>query len=1032
LTGDGDILIFKNKRIVVLVAFIVAVVAGFWLVSRYPALGDKAAMSGTEAFEDPMTHQAHFHAPDKAPLHTRVLYTTLNWYEANWKGMAFGLILAGAFLTLLSYLPKQTSDRRFKNSLMGMLVGTPLGVCVNCVAPIAKGLYDAGSKMETALAVLFSSPTLNIVVLTMLFSIFPLHMALLKLGATFVLVLLIVPFISKKDLNRAKQAATATGEEVCEITLDAGSWGEAFKSAVRDYWKNFSYIFIRTFPLMLLAGFLGAVVMHLWKFNKFIGMEPTLGTLAVISFMGTFMPLPIAFDLMLTQALMMSRLADGLVMTLLFTLGTFSIYSALIVYRTFSLKVAIQLYLIVTVLGIGLGYSAQAYSNHKYLQWLEQYDTFIADESAETPDNPVPVSPPDTNGPMVMDPTLARVSKSFLKKGDIEVRFTSFHKRNRGGAPFIKKLGPDWGITYSNRLTPEIFFDPLFFGRGIASGDFDKDGWMDVAVATDNGFELYQNLNGKKFKRLDGIPREFSGKQGISVALVDMDNDGWLDIFLTAFDEENFLWLNPLGPKGTRPVLRIPNDKALVTTAPAFGDVNRDGFLDIVNGNYFLGVLTRKPLANAVDQLVINRNLKFTLRELEGVPGQTHTVLFSDFNDDGKADLMIGNDYQVADSFYFGKDKEAFQKIKKQDDIVPVTTENTMSMDTADFNNDLQLDLYLANIGMSKGIDVVSNIFGSVMQEAGRNFCDAKDTVLKQDECHDLVKLVTLLNPEKQDPSERCGSLADPQLIGPCMVTRLALTATRRNDPALCDKISPDHVMPKKLCERYFTPEAVYPETSDEIPLRSMSNILLQGRPDTHFQDVSKDAHVETAEWSWNARFADLDNDEWQDLYVVNGVLITQEFATNNFFHNLQGKTFKAAEKEFGLEDLDHGSAYTYIDIDSDGDLDIIANTQYGPFKVYRNNETRNSSVVFKLRDGKGNRFCVGCRVTIYYGPEGKRHQMREIKASGGYRSFDAPVAHFGLGSYDEIKKVEIRWSDGTKALIKHPFPANREYTLSR
>jgi uncharacterized membrane protein YraQ (UPF0718 family) len=1032
MTNSGGFLVFKNRRVVILVVFIIGVVAFFWLVSRYPALGDKAAMSGAESFEDPMTHQAHFHAPAKAPLHTRVLYTTFNWYETNWRGMAFGLILAGAFLTLLSYLPKQNSEKRFKNSLMGMLVGTPLGVCVNCVAPIAKGLYEAGSKMETALAVMFSSPTLNIVVLTMLFSIFPLHMALLKLGATFVLVLLIVPFISREDLNRAKRAATTAAEEVCELKLDVDSWGNAFKSAARDYWKNFSYIFIRTFPLMLLAGLLGALMVHLWSLEKLIGLEPNWKGYALTSFLGTFLPLPIAFDLMLTQALMMSRLADGLVMTLLFTLGTFSIYSALIVYRTFSFKVAVQLYLIVAVMGAGLGYSAQAYSDHKHIQWLVQYEALFADEPESTHNTPDPIAPQDADKPMAIDPTRARVSKFFLKNGDVEVRFTPFQKRNRGGSPFSKKLGPDWGITYSNRLTPGIFYDPLFFGRGIASGDFNQDGWVDIAVATDNGFELYQNVNGKKFKRLSGIPKEFFGKQGISVAFVDLDNDGWLDIFLTAFDEENFLWLNPLSPKGRRPVLKIPNNKALVTTAPAFGDVNRDGFLDIVNGNYFLGVLTQKPIDTSVDQLVINRDLKFTLSDLEGVPGQTHTVLFSDFNDDGSLDLMIGNDYQVADTYYFGKGKGVFQKIKKPDGIVPITTENTMSMDTADFNNDLQLDLYLANIGMSKGIDVVSNIFGSVMQEAGRNFCSTQGMVLKQAECRDLVKLVTLLNPQKQDLAERCSELKDRQTAGECMVTRLALFATRREDPALCDKIAPRHVMQKKLCVKYFIPEPVHPDTRDEIPLRSMSNILLQGTPGNRFQDVSRDAQVETAEWSWNARFADLDNDEWQDLYVVNGVLITQEFAANNFFHNQQGKTFQAAEKEFGLEDMDHSSAYTYIDIDNDGDLDIIANTQYGPFKVYRNNETRNSSVVFKLRDSRGNRFCIGCRVIIHYGREGKRHQVREIKASGGYRSFDAPLVHFGLGGNYDIEKLEVRWSDGTKTLIEHTFPANREYILRR
>ncbi len=1021
---------FKNKRVVILTAFIVVVVACFWLVSRYPALGEKAAMSGAETFEDPMTHQAHFHAPDKAPLYTRVFYTTLNWYEANWRGMAFGLILAGAFLTLLSYLPKQNTDRRFKNSFMGMLAGTPLGVCVNCVAPIAKGLYEAGSKMETALAVMFSSPTLNIVVLTMLFSIFPLHMALLKLGATFVLVLLIVPFISKKDLNRVQQAAAAKAEEVCEVKPEVSLWSDSFKSAVRDYWKNFSYIFVRTFPLMLLAGLLGALMVHLWSLEKLIGLEPNWKGYAVTSLMGTFLPLPIAFDLMFVQALMMSRLADGLVMTLLFTLGTFSIYSALIVYRTFSLKVAVQLYLIVAVMGAGLGYAAQAYSDHKHIQWLVQYEAFVAAEAESSQSSPGQATPLDADAPMVIDPTRTGVSKYFLKKDDVEVRFKLFRSRNRGGAPFSKTLGPEWGITYTNRLTPEIFYDPLFFGRGIASGDFNQDGWVDVAVATDNGFELYQNVNGRKFKRLGGIPKEFSGKQGISVALVDMDNDGWLDIFLTAFDEENFLWLNPLGDRGRQPVIQIPNGKALVTTAPAFGDVNRDGYLDIVNGNYFLGVLTRKPIDTAVDQLAINHDLKFTLSDLEGVPGQTHTVLFSDINDNGSLDLMIGNDYQVSDTYYLGKGKGAFQKIGKQDGIIPVTTENTMSMDTADFNNDLQLDLYLANIGMSKGIDVIFNIFGRDMEKAGREFCNTQGMVLKQGECRDLVKLVTLLNPQKQDPSERCSSLTDPKLIGPCMVTRLALFATRRENPALCNKIAPGHVMPRKLCERYFIPEAVYPDTRDEIPLRSLSNILLQGVPGNRFQDVSRDGQVETAEWSWNARFADLDNDEWQDLYVVNGVLITQEFATNNFFHNQQGKTFQAAEKEFGLEDLDHSSAYTYIDIDNDGDLDIIANTQYGPFKVYRNNETRNSSVVFKLRDGTGNRFCIGCRVIIHYGPEGKRHQVREIKASGGYRSFDAPLAHFGLGGNTSIQKVEVRWSDSTRTLIEHSFPANREYTL--
>ena len=104
----------------------ISVASSFWLVSRYPALDSKAALSGSEAFEDPLTHEAHFHAPRQANFVTRVAYTTLNWYETNWRGMAFGLVLAAGFYTLLKYIPRQSSDRRFRNSFMGMFAGTPL------------------------------------------------------------------------------------------------------------------------------------------------------------------------------------------------------------------------------------------------------------------------------------------------------------------------------------------------------------------------------------------------------------------------------------------------------------------------------------------------------------------------------------------------------------------------------------------------------------------------------------------------------------------------------------------------------------------------------------------------------------------------------------------------------------------------------------------------------------------------------------------------------------------------------------------
>ncbi|GJL79214.1 MAG: hypothetical protein NPINA01_22030 [Nitrospinaceae bacterium] len=1021
---------FKNRRIVILILFVAGVAVSFWLASRYPALGSKAALSGTDAFDDPLTHEAHFSVPDRAPLYTKVFYTSLNWYETNWRGMVFGLVLAAAFLTLLSYFPKKSSDRRFKNSFMGMLVGTPLGVCVNCVAPIAKSIYEAGSKMELALAVMFSSPTLNIVVLTMLFSIFPFYMAMLKLGATFLLVLLIVPVISKNQAVSKPKIVEAEESIVCAWEGGIEPWGLALSGTGGDYWKSFKYIVVRTVPLMLLAGFLGALLSHLWSFEKLIGVPVNLANLALISFMGTFLPLPIAFDIMLSQALMMSGFPAGFVMTILFTLGTFSIYSAMIVYQTFSLKLAVQLFLIVSLLGIGLGYAANFVSDYKYVKWLEQYDTIM---SASSPgDNPA-TALKEKPVPTTPYPTVASLVQPFLKNGEVTVEFSFHNSRNlNDDKPFSKILGPEMGITYSNTLTPRIFFDPFFFGRGIASGDFNNDGWTDIAVATDNGFELYQNIDGKTFKEIRWPYQETQGKQAINVALVDLNNDGWLDVVITTFDEGNFLFLHPETGGTANKVIPLPENHGLLTNAIAFGDIDRDGFLDMVNGNYHLGVLTRKPINTSVDQLILNRSLEFEVSDLPGIPGQTQSALISDLNGDGIADLAIGNDYLVPDTFYVGTLDGGLKKITVRDNLLPITTENTMSFDTGDIDNDLVPELYLANIGFTKGIDVVSNIFGQTMREVGREFCASGESVLDLKECQDMVHLVTLLNPEKQDISERCTSLAEPHAVRDCMVTRMALLAADRNDASLCDKIADGHSMGQNLCKKYFLAQPVEMNTEDEIPQRALSNLLLKGSGKKSFDDISEPSKVTTAEWSWNARFADLDNDEWQDLYVVNGVLITQEFATNNFFHNQQGKTFNAAEKEFGLYDRDHSSSYTYIDIDNDGDLDIIGNTQYGPFKVYLNNDTQGNSVTFKLNDGKGNRHCIGCKIGIHYGSEGKRHQIREIKASGGFHSFDTPIAHFGLGDHETVSKVEIHWSTGEVTTLGQQFPANREYRIHR
>lgn len=105
----------------------------------------------------------------KKPLFVeKAAYTTVNWAWTNRQRITFAVFIAAAFMTLFKYLLRYRSHNRFLNSLYGLVTGTPLRVYVNYVAAIAKAMYEGGRSIQTSLAVLFSSPTLNIIVLTML------------------------------------------------------------------------------------------------------------------------------------------------------------------------------------------------------------------------------------------------------------------------------------------------------------------------------------------------------------------------------------------------------------------------------------------------------------------------------------------------------------------------------------------------------------------------------------------------------------------------------------------------------------------------------------------------------------------------------------------------------------------------------------------------------------------------------------------------------------------------------------------------
>jgi uncharacterized membrane protein YraQ (UPF0718 family) len=331
------------KRRVIAIALMVGIASFFWIDSRYPSLmkkyhaGAGIKVAGTLSFDK-------VYAVDRAmPLATRVWKTSVNWLNTNRVGMTFGFFFAAAALTFLGTITWRRTRFAPVNALVGAAAGMPLGVCANCVAPIGRAFYGAGMSTESVLAAMFSSPTLNVVVLAMTFALFPVQIGILKLATVFVMIFAVAPLLG----IGSKQSASAG----CALDIPVSeTWREACTGIAKTYAKSFWYVLRVGLPLMLVAAFLGALVAEAVPQTAMMGTVTFLGIL-LVALIGTFLPVPMAFDVVIAYLAWSKGVPVPYVVALLCTLGIYSVYSFSVVGKTISWKVAGSVYASVAALG---------------------------------------------------------------------------------------------------------------------------------------------------------------------------------------------------------------------------------------------------------------------------------------------------------------------------------------------------------------------------------------------------------------------------------------------------------------------------------------------------------------------------------------------------------------------------------------------------------------------------------------------------------------------------------------------------------
>jgi len=187
----------------------------------------------------------------------------------------------------------------------------------------------------------------------------------------------------------------------------------------------------------------------------------------------------------------------------------------------------------------------------------------------------------------------------------------------------------------------------------------------------------------------------------------------------------------------------------------------------------------------------------------------------------------------------------------------------------------------------------------------------------------------------------------------------------------------------------------------------------------------------------WGCGFVDFDNDGHRDLFVAMGHL--QDFidnydrtssyhARNVVLQNLGNGTFADVSDRCGdgLAVCLSSRGAAFDDLDNDGDIDVVVLNSRREPTILRNmlyeRGSPNHWLQVQLRGVKTNRDGVGAHVTV---AAGSLVLLDEVHSGRGYQSHWGSRLHFGLGQYDRVDRLEVRWIGGGVDVLEN-IPAGR------
>jgi hypothetical protein len=551
------------------------------------------------------------------------------------------------------------------------------------------------------------------------------------------------------------------------------------------------------------------------------------------------------------------------------------------------------------------------------------------------------------------------------------------------------------GIEFENRLEESETFNIIEYlyynnGGGVAAGDINNDGWVDLYfTGSETPNKLFLNRGGLLFDditRLAGAGGRGDWKTGVTMA--DVNADGFLDIYICHLSDYK-------GIKGGNELLINNGDLTFsdstesyglqfngFSTQSAFFDYDLDGDLDMFLLNH--SVHSRRTYGQvelreefdpkAGDRLYRNNlmegNHSFTeVTEESGIYssqiGYGLNVSIGDLNSDGYPDIYISNDFHENDYLYINNRDGTFTD--RFVEMMACSSRSSMGNDIGDMNNDGRLDVVVLDM-----LPAAENIR---QRAGGEDPYDVYQIKRNYGYYYQFVRNTLQLN------------------LGGGLFSEIGrLSGIYATDwswsPLWCD-------LDDDGWKDLFITNGIYrrPNDLDYIQFLTSHSKGSQG------SEILSD----------------------RQLYEK----MPLDKLVNYVFRNNGNLTFTNRAEAWGFDKPSFSNGSAYADLDNDGDLDLVINNINEPAFIYRNNSRellKKNFLNFIFKGDSGNTKGIGVRVTLY---DQDRVQLAENYLTRGFYSSVAPELHFGLDSINTVDSIRIEWPGRGNRII-HGVTSNQ------